>query len=119
MAERTARSFVWLARHGIKEPESGDCNWDLALTEEGVLGVARNAKLLSAEPPERRPFRIACSPFPRCIATAGLYAVALGIDIVHVEPGLCEVLAPQLGAKGLSGHAPRWTAAELEGLLIP
>ena len=101
---------VFIGRHGIKESEGGPRNWDLRVTEDGVAALVAQAAALAALP--QRPSRICCSPFPRCIQTAAIYAKGLGLGAVTVEPALCEVLAPHLGAKGRV--EARWVTAELE-----
>jgi len=63
------------------------------------------------------PRRVVCSPFPRCLVTAGIYARVLALPSVCIEPGLCEVLSVDKGAKGLQGPRPTWTAGELLGVL--
>ena len=105
--------FVWLARHGKKESETGECNWKLTLLSEGVRELEIQATRLAGLSDALRPHSILCSPFPRCIATAAIYARALNIAELCVEPGLCEVLTPSLGMKGLGGNVPEWTVDEL------
>jgi broad specificity phosphatase PhoE len=108
--------FVWLARHGKKEPETGECNWKLSLLSEGVRELESQATRLAGLSDALRPRFILCSPFPRCIATAAIYARALNIAELCIEPGLCEVLTPSLGMKGLGGNVPEWTADELTAI---
>ena len=102
-----------LARHGEKEGE-GPTNWSLRLTPTGILDVQRTAAALLAA--GLRPARVIASPFPRCVQSAALYAAALlppsAPRLIAIEPGLCEVLTPKDGGRGLSAP-PGWTAEEL------
>ena len=103
-----------LARHGEKESESGPCNWRLLLTPGGVGDVRSSASQLLAR--GLAPTRVLCSPYPRTVETAALYAQALGLPSLCIEPALCEVLTPHTGSKGLpegSGGVPAWTLEEL------
>ena len=101
-----------LARHGEKESERGPCNWRLLLTPGGVGDVLSSASLLLAR--GLAPTRLLCSPFPRTVETAALYAHALGIPSLCIEPALCEVLTPLTGSKGLPDTGvPGWTLEEL------
>lgn len=100
-----------IARHGEKESEAGPCNFDLRLTPAGALDVAGVAAELRAR--GLVPARILTSPYPRCVQTAGLFAAALGVPRLCVEPGLCEVQTPAVGQKGLRGPRPAWAPAEL------
>ena len=106
-------STLLLARHGEKEGD-GPTNWSLRLTPTGVLDIQRTAASLLAA--GLRPTRIISSPFPRCVQTAALYAAALlppsAPRLIAIEPGLCEVLTPKDGGRGLSAP-PGWTAQEL------
>ena len=104
---------IWLARHGKKESEAGECNWDLCLLSEGIDELKSQARRLATLLKTLQPHTIACSPFPRCIATAAIYAFALNIKEICIEPGLCEVLTSNLGMKGLGGSVPTWTLEEL------
>lgn len=97
---------LWLARHGEKESESGDVNWNLPVVPEGVKLLKENAALLATS--DHRPVRVVSSPFPRCLQTAGVFAEALGICSVAIEPGLAEELTPAQGGKGLDGP-PCWS----------
>jgi broad specificity phosphatase PhoE len=109
-----------LARHGEKESEDGPVNFQLRLTPAGVLGVQATARALLAA--GLVPARIICSPFPRCVQTAALYAAALlpaPQRCIAIEPGLCEVLSADLGAKGLGGAPPAWTPEELAAIAAP
>jgi broad specificity phosphatase PhoE len=106
-----------LARHGEKESESGPVNWALRLTPGGLVDVASTAAALAAR--GLLPCRIVSSPFPRCVQTAALYAAALLPQrqlppVIAIEPGLCEVLSPAYGGKGLTTARPEWTHAELQ-----
>jgi hypothetical protein len=49
--------------------------------------------------------------------SAALYADILGISTIQVEPGLCEVLTPQKGGKGLASP-PQWERCELQRFVI-
>lgn len=111
-------SGLLLARHGEKEPESGPVNWALRLTPGGKADIASTAAQLCSH--RLLPVRIVSSPFPRCIQTAALYAAALLpqqqlLPLVAIEPGLCEVLTPSHGGKGLAAR-PSWTTAELQAV---
>jgi len=103
--EQAFAARLWLARHGEKESESGDVNWDLRVVPDGVKLLQKNAALLAAA--DHQPLRVVSSPFPRCLQTAGVFAEALGICSVAIEPGLAEELTPARGGKGLDGP-PRW-----------
>ena len=108
-----------LARHGEKESESGPVNWELRLTPGGVVDIASTAAALSAR--GLLPCRIVSSPFPRCVQTAALYAAALLPQaqlppVIAIEPGLCEVLSPAYGGKGLTTARPEWTHAALQAI---
>eukprot|EP00747_Dinoflagellata_sp_TGD_P056535 gnl/TRDRNA2_/TRDRNA2_150147_c0_seq2.p1 gnl/TRDRNA2_/TRDRNA2_150147_c0~~gnl/TRDRNA2_/TRDRNA2_150147_c0_seq2.p1 ORF type:complete len:235 (+),score=20.74 gnl/TRDRNA2_/TRDRNA2_150147_c0_seq2:16-720(+) len=104
----------WLCRHGEKESELGEMNWNLLLVPAGLVSIEHvAASLVEANV---RPRRIICSPFPRCVITAGIYARYLGRSSLCIEPALCEVLAPSSGAKGLS-EPPTWMDSELLGHL--
>jgi broad specificity phosphatase PhoE len=104
---------VWLAQHGLKQSEAGECNWELRLEPAGVAQIEGQARRLAALPMQLQPSSIACSPFPRCVAAAAIFARALGLKELCVEPGLAEVMTPDLGGKGQLLAAPTWTAAEL------
>jgi broad specificity phosphatase PhoE len=102
--------LVLLARHGDKESEDGPCNFELRLTPAGVMDIKSTAAQMAAL--RLVPGRILSSPFLRCIETSAIYAAAFGISSISVEPALCEVLSPSLGAKGLA-WPPAWTTEYL------
>lgn len=110
-------SRIWICRHGEKEPkETRERNFDLLLTPVGASEVEVAAQRISSQckaTGKALPKRIICSPFKRCIVTAGIYAKILNVPCLCVEPGLCEVLTLRKGANGFFGQAPRWHEAEL------
>jgi broad specificity phosphatase PhoE len=105
-----------LARHGEKEADA-PTNWALRVTPAGALDIQRTAAALLAA--GLRPSRILSSPFPRCVQTAALYAAALlppsAPRLIAIEPGLCEVLTPQNGGRGLSAP-PAWAPSDLAAI---
>lgn len=115
-----AAARLWICRHGTKEGRlDRESNWQLLLTPTGVAEVEAAAGRLAAQRGAglAGPRRVVCSPFPRCVVTAGIYARVLSLPCLCVEPGLCEVLTPDKGARGLAGPRPAWREAELLGLL--
>ena len=108
-----AQPTFLLARHGEKESESGPLNWALKLTPDGVADVASTAAFCASR--ALSPTRIIASPFHRCVETAAIYAAAFRLPSICIEPGLCEVLSPSLGAKGLAAP-PAWAAEELAAI---
>ena len=113
--EPSQSTCLWIARHGEKESEDNPSNWLLQLTAIGVESIRQRAVQLKQQ--EVRPTAVICSPFPRCIVSAALYADILGISTIQVEPGLCEVLTPQKGGKGLASP-PHWECCELQRFVI-
>lgn len=101
---------ILLARHGEKEPEYLPINFSLRLTAAGVADVESTAEEVAAL--GLIPSRVLCSPFLRCVETAAIYCRVFGIPQLCIEPALCEVLSPSLGAKGLV-WPPAWTIGEL------
>ena len=105
---------LWISRHGRKAPfdlSTSDFQWQLRDDDE-VSKVAQEVFGSNGA----KPRRILASPFHRTVRTACIYAVHAGLNVISIEPGLCEVLTPSLGCRtpASGSQVPTWTLEELE-----
>jgi len=104
-------ALIHLIRHARPSSAWGGADGDPGLDDTGLEQARDVARLLLAQPAERRPRQVVSSPLRRCRETAAPLAAALGVAVL-IDPAVGEIPTPV----ALSHAArPDWLRAAMSG----
>ena len=95
MPAKAGSTFFGVMRHSVRVDENPDAEWSDKLARPYDCPI-EDFELPAQQIPQLQGFgftRIVCSPFRRCLQTAGIIARALDIKQVMVHLGVGEVMS--------------------------